>query len=273
MVDHEQQQVVEAPAPTCECRASSIIEEAAKPKVLLTMFGVINRSIRYTWPNIKTYIVDPLIRLGFDVEIYGFWNDVGNIKVDSETLNASDVQLVPFNYLERENQTFIDDYIAQNITKWKIAGCSCEYRGDYEPHTVKNAWRQLYSENRAASFIMKNPTKYSFVIASGPDFFYWSEFLLDDIKHILANPDTVMMSSSNNGIDGYTNGFYVGQPIAVAKVLGRFEKYQDYCKKLDYRDYEWMVRLSVEENNLFLVVYSFAARLHVFTSVEVKGLR
>jgi hypothetical protein len=88
------------------------------------------------------------------------------------------------------------------------------------------------------------------------------------------------------------NGFYVGQPIAVAKGLGLFEKYQDYCKKLDYR--EWMVRLSVEENNLThsymrspkngknyifckiranLEIFSFQDEMHPWCAHEVRRIR
>jgi hypothetical protein len=148
-----------------------------------------------------------------------------------------------------DSQSFDEDLAANHVKLWIMKGCFCEYRASYPPPLVANAWRQMYAENKIAEFLKKNPNRYDFVVVSGPDFFYWSEFSKSDIRKILEDADNIMMSSSNNG-EGYTNGFYVGRTNTVVKILERFEKYENYCRKIHARDYEFMVKVVVDENSI-----------------------
>jgi hypothetical protein len=221
-------------------------KEIQSKRVLLALFGVIHRSIRYTWPNINEMIVNPLKLQGYHVEIYGFGIDVESAFVDQMQIDISDLNRVPFDYLEIQNQSSIDEIVEEKLKYWKIQGCLCKfgYRG-YNKAARANAWRQFYAENKIAEFLRLSEENYEFVVVSGPDFYYRSEISEDEIQDVLKNPNLIMMSASNDA-SGYTNGFYVGQTDAVIKVTGRYSTFQEYCQSILFWDYEQIVKQAVE---------------------------
>ncbi len=82
-------------------------------RVALVLFGVIPRSIRWTWPVFERQLLEPLRARGHVVDIYGFNVEVHSPVVDDMPLNQSDVALVPFAALDSWRQEDIDSVIAR----------------------------------------------------------------------------------------------------------------------------------------------------------------
>jgi hypothetical protein len=63
-------------------------------QALVCLFGVVNRSIRYTWNNIKTNIIEHLKKNGVNVTIYVFNLICDNGLVDCINVNNNDHQKI-----------------------------------------------------------------------------------------------------------------------------------------------------------------------------------
>ena len=68
-----------------------------KEKIVVCLFGVIPRSIKYTWQSIKENIIDPL-ETEYNVDIYLFNLNVEDTLVDGVKLNQNDIKLIPYTY-------------------------------------------------------------------------------------------------------------------------------------------------------------------------------
>ena len=78
-----------------------------KIKIILCFFGVIPRSIKYTFQSIKTNLID-ILKKNFIVNIYVFNLNVGDIKVDKVKIDNKDINIIPFDYFEEYNQSVLD---------------------------------------------------------------------------------------------------------------------------------------------------------------------
>jgi len=61
-----------------------------KEKVILCFFGVVSRSIKFTYKNLEENILN-VLKEHFDVDIYVFNNNVENMFVDGTQQNNEDV--------------------------------------------------------------------------------------------------------------------------------------------------------------------------------------
>ena len=64
-----------------------------KEKIVVCFFGVIPRSIKYTWNTIKNNIIDPL-KGKYYVDIYVFNMNVEDVKVDDVKLNQKYINII-----------------------------------------------------------------------------------------------------------------------------------------------------------------------------------
>jgi len=213
-----------------------------KKKIIVCLFGVIPRSIKYTWNSINKNIVQPL-KTNYDVDIYVFNLNVEDTKVDGVKLNQKDVDIIPYDYKEEEIQSSYDKNIIKICNK-----IDCKIQ-KYNPNTVKNSIRQMYSEYRVGKFLEKNKNKYEGAVICGPDYYILNKININDFKESVKSKDSIFLTQVNNGgYDGYTNGIYFGNINNLNKMLFRYEELSRYIP--NPKDYEYILKNACDNKNL-----------------------
>ena len=213
-----------------------ILKQLAKKKIIVCLFGIIPRSIRYTWNNIKERIINPL-KSQYNVTIYIF-----NLKVDADFLidnkriNNQDLYKIKYDYLEEYEQKSVDKDIENKCNKCKFI--------DHDNKTTLNALRQLYSEYRVGKYLEKNIHNYDGCVISGPDYYFSNYINLRHINSSLKKHDTIYLSKVNDE-NGYTNGFYFGTLKPMCKILKRYEDSFEVLKNQNIFNYETLLKYFV----------------------------
>ena len=194
-------------------------------RVVVCVSGVLARSIHLVWPTVIRRILQPLRRDGHSVYIVGFNLDVGhNTTVDGLHLNRSRTAVVRFDAYDEVLQTEVDAEIDRICP-----GLACQTFDDYgaRTHNIRNAFRQLHSEMRVARFLRSNvsrgldASRYDAAIFLGPDFHLAMDVDVAAVRRAAAERGAVFTTRMNDA-DGYTNGFYIGHPVPLARVMSRF---------------------------------------------------
>ena len=208
-------------------------------KVALCIFGTIARSIQHTWKHMELKLIGPLALVGFEVDIYGFDMELGSSdRLDGVAVNQSDIsELVPYTAYESVRQADVDRiidarcantracsvFLPVNLTSCQHVLCRLE-RHEREVSS-RNALRQLYSERRVGVFLQSRVGReYAVAVVVSPD--YHIALAIEGLELVTASllRDTVYTSHVNpGGRGGTTNGFYFGTPLALSKILRRYE--------------------------------------------------
>tara|TARA_B100000902_G_C27321301_1_gene924761 strand:+ start:2486 stop:3253 length:768 start_codon:yes stop_codon:yes gene_type:complete len=204
-------------------------------KIVVCFFGVVARSAKYTYNNLYENIIN-VLKKEYDVDIYVFNNNVENTKVDNKQLNNNDAKLINSNVYEEEKQSAIDKKIEEMI---KIKKIKIKMRGDYSITHIKNAIRQMYSEEKVGNFLEKNKNKYKCSVICGPDYYLLDNINLQHVKNSINN-DSIVYTTSVNDAQGFTNGFYIGTPNSCSKILKRYS-ILDKLLPTD-KDYEYLLK-------------------------------
>ena len=212
-----------------------------KERIILCLFGVIPRSIKYTWDSIKKNIIDVLSK-EYIVDIYVFNLNIENTLVDNRILNQKDIDLIPYDYFEEKYQKDIDIQIDD---KCKIE--NCKLRKHYDEITTRNAIRQMYSEYQVALFLKNHDYKKAIVV--GPDFYIYNKININDFNSI---ENKKIYTSDIHDHEGYTNGFYFGKTKDMIKILSRYNNMDKFKKDND--NYELIVKNAFDYNNIERVV-------------------
>ena len=211
-----------------------------KARGVVCFFGVIPRSIKYTYQSIKEHILDVLAK-DFEIDIYIFNLDVENTLVDGVKLSQNDIDIIPFTFKEEYKQTYLDhdiDILCNEI--------ECKWRDDYGEQTSRNAIRQMYSEYRVGLFLDKHKHKYKFSLICGPDFYFANNINLNHLNDSIKS--NYIYTSQVNDAEGYTNGFYFGKLELLIPLLKRYENIRNYLPS-DH-DYEFFVKKALDDNNI-----------------------
>lgn len=217
-------------------------------KIVLCFFGVIPRSIKYTFQSIKENIIDVLTDNNYEIEIYVFNLNIETTKIDDVKINQSDISIIPYNFFEEEKQSNID----VELEFFKQIKSITFTRSDYTEGIVKNCLRQMYSEFRVGLFLEKNQAKYDIAIVCGPDFFIANKLDITEIESSYIN--NTFYTTTTNDAQGYSNGFYFGKPSVLINPLKRMLTIEDYMPA--NRDYEYILQQSLEKNNITRTVSS-----------------
>jgi hypothetical protein len=204
------------------------------------------------------HIIRPLKKdLGFDnITLYLFNLDVGDALIDGQRINSTGYLTMMSN--EPDISTVIHEVATQaqvdELINCKCSSQSCKLRYDDEgyPQLTRNAFRQMYAENRVAAFLSHHADEFQLAVVTGPDYYYIEH--LPPAETVSAMTQThksdnasVYLTNMNDG-EGYTNGFYLGHPSRVAKVMSRFDEYEHYAHI--QRDYEKIVQAAVLQHGL-----------------------
>ena len=222
-----------------------------KARVLLCIAGVIPRGTRFAWPMIEQRFVSHLKARGHTVDIYGFNLDMGDDKVDGVHAEARDVGVVPYTFVEEAKVADADAAIA---ARCKEGSCP-RYDGGHfhDPPTIPkfaglynlrgvNAARQLLSENRVGEHLLRPETlrKYDVAVVWWAGFYPWfdtSEWsIADEVARLVAQPSAILIEESPQkgrwGRRG-TDGFYIGTPLTLSKLLMRWSDVDFWDRKRD----------------------------------------
>ena len=209
-----------------------------KQSAVVCLFGVVNRSIRYTWKNINLKIVDHLRKNNFQVDVYVFNLICDNGLVDGVNVNNNDHEIIQPTFYEWKSQSELDKDIKMKITS---VSDKISYVGWYTDNQIHNTMRQMYSEYRVGKFIQTHMKNYDYVIVCGPDYYVTHPI---NIQHLKESNDNkaVYISNVNPGMNGYTNGYYMSSNLKdLSVLLCRYEHIIPFLK--DFRgDYEQLLK-------------------------------
>jgi len=228
-----------------------MISRIGKQRVaVVALFGVLARSIMETWPSMQRHIIAPLERAGYFVVLYIFNLNVDPALVDNTRVNDTEATTFikaqrDFIVFESDTQEHVDEIIREHCLR--MPSCKLRYddEGAHGPGITLNAFRQMYSEDRVASYLLHHANDIDLVVVSGSDFYYVQDLSLIDASS--ANDASIYLTTMNEG-EGFTNGFYMGKPVPVAKTMARFSDYKHYSHL--QRDYERIVQAAVSHHGL-----------------------
>lgn len=183
-----------------------------RKRVILCLFGVIPRSINYTYPRIKEKFIEP-IRRKHDLKVYVFNLDVGETKVDGMKMNQEDCKIIDADYFEQHLQTDADKEINELCEDGK-----CVIQGvDYKSDRTKNSLRVMYSEYQISKFLRKKKKEFDYAIVFSADHYPIQELSIpDDMKNVFT-------SNQGDFLGGYTDGFYMGNLDNIIKIQERYK--------------------------------------------------
>jgi hypothetical protein len=238
-------------------------EEEDMFSVAVCMFGVVGRSIRKTWPSMIKHIFLPLknkkIRHGANnITLYIFNLDLRGATIDGV---AIDSLLSNFSDLWGEQKGIINQVVTEEMAqevvdfhtlercRARLHSCKLRYNDENLPQLTVNAFRQMYAENKVAHFLRKHSNEFDLVVATGPDFFFTRDIpLVLDTSIVNKDENSMIYIPRLNEGEGFTNGFYVGQPLTVAKAMSRYDEYVYYANL--ERDYERILKAAVDRHNI-----------------------
>ena len=206
-----------------------------KQRLLVAFFGVLDRGIYETYPVLNRFVAR--LKSEYSVTVSCF--DMRRPYVD-DTVRCYDARRL----------LQCDDYIGHNESQIRRALSKVKTitftRSYYTGKMNANAMAQLYGEQMVANYLFEHAHAYEYVVASSSDLFFMDEL---DVSRVRAlTPNQVMTSDQQNGANGYTNGFYIGAPLAVAKVMKRLEDVRALTRGV--HDYEYMLRCAFELHNV-----------------------
>lgn len=214
-------------------------------RIALCLFGVIPRSIKYTYGSIQNNIIDELSKYYY-VDIIVFNLNTENDPVDTVILNQDDVKIISnINQYEEEYQTNVDKKIKAQYGE--VNGPILKMRSDYPPIQIQNAARQMYSEYRVGQMLNQVKEKYATSIVCGPDYFILNPIDINHVKNTIENTNLIYTSKVNVG-NGYTNGFYIGHPQPMIKLLSRYSVINKMFPT--NKDYEYTVKYMIENERI-----------------------
>lgn len=215
-----------------------------KEKIIVCFFGVISRSIQYTLDSLNTNVLKPL-KDKYDVDIYLFNNNIGNEKIDGKVVKHVKTPsfIVPVTHYEEMTQKEIDLCIDKDIKKKNI---KVKFRGDYSATQMKNAIRQMYSEYKTGCFLKTVENKYKTAIVCGPDLFVANKININDVEKSMI--DNHVYTTHVNPAQGLTNGFYIGKPSFLGRILKRYQKLETFLPT--DKDYEYILYQSFKREKI-----------------------
>jgi hypothetical protein len=238
-------------------------------KIALTFFGVVPRSIRYTYESIRRNIIVPLKQeFGSDIAVSCFNINTENALVDGVKTNHEDVKIVEYDHLCDIKQSFIDKMITE-MGCWQIQP---NFTNNYDAETFKNCFRQLYIEREAGAFLEQQ--NFDLALVCGADYFIGRKIDLNQVYDCLNGEDFLYSTNIADAGGGYTNGFYFGRRKLIIKILKRLDDKKEIFPIVNYELY---LKKSFEMNNIKrkvadMVFFKIRANKNVNYRIDQFGL-
>lgn len=214
-------------------------------KIVVCITGVVNRSIKYTWDSINDNIIDEL-KKEYEVDIAIFNNNVEECLVDGVKVNNNDMSIIPYDFLFEYKQTFIDFEVK------KIEGEDKDFSSYNQwKNQKKNGLRLMYVESQVSKFLDENKDNYTYALITNADYFYLNKFPLECISNIREN--IIGTSHHWEACDMCTDGFYIGQPNTISKIMKKIHYYYGVIQEYENPNglnYERILNECIKFNNI-----------------------
>jgi len=231
---------------------AAMLRRGPAPRVVLCLFGVIERSINRTWPTIHDRLVLPLRDHGVPVDLYVFDMDVHmHVPVDGRWIDAAQhdaaVRLLQPARLQGVQQRIAERELHSHCGGTSLSKCTFQnYALGSKTH--RNALLQLYSERAVGRFLLTELDAYDVAVVCGPDFYLAMNISVADVLHAAASM-SLFFTTQVNPAYGLTDGFYIGSTVAVSKAMRRLDEPRLWTTPLA-RDYEEHLRRAVDLHRL-----------------------
>merc|ERR1719272_1608265 len=201
------------------------------------MYGVASRSALITWSSVERNVISPLQADGFSITVVSFDLRIGGSLIDGvNACRSSDV--VRCNVCEVDEQARLDLELAHKMEEFRrreprsyrlFSICNSQWaRRQYTGTGMScfnNSLRQLHMENRVAAHLKSHGAQYDVAVALSVDYYVATPIRLQHVHEAASanassNPTVYVTSVNDSG--GYTDGFYIGLPSTLARVMGRF---------------------------------------------------
>ena len=204
-----------------------------RKRICICFFGVIGRSIRFTYESLLKNLIEPLKKEN-DVHVYVFNLDVERTVVDGRSVNQMNYRIIEADYCEQYKQSMLD----KELDVYYQDGI-CKMRHDYTNIAIRNAIRQMYSEYRVGMYLEKHKDEFDCAIVCGPDYYLLRPININHINDSINNSSIVYTTNVNDG-SGITNGFYIGSIDPMVKILKRYENIRELLPTK--KDYEYLLK-------------------------------
>jgi len=204
-----------------------------RKRICICFFGVIGRSIRFTYESLLKQLIEPLKKEN-DVYVYVFNLDVERTVVDGRSVNQMNYRIIKADYCEQYKQSILD----KELDVYYQDGI-CKMRHDYTNIAIRNAIRQMYSEYRVGMYLEKHKDEFDCAIVCGPDYYLLRPININHVNDSINNSSIVYTTNVNDG-SGITNGFYIGSIDPMVKILKRYENIRELLPTK--KDYEYLLK-------------------------------
>ena len=202
-----------------------LVSQKGRPRAIVLLFGISGRSVKYTWSQIDEMIIKKL-ESEYDVKIHLVNNNIENASIDKTFINNDDRFIIPYDSIEEVRQVDVDAAIDVQCPLQFI--CQSHYTLLQQQKIYLNMTRQHYLEKLAGDFLEKNYRYYDVAIALVPDAYPLISLDMDEVTDVLNSSENIVYLSGqgeslSRSYEGDTNGFYIGRPRVLAKLLQRYD--------------------------------------------------
>ena len=194
-------------------------------------FGTLCRAWNITWPTVEERVIRVLRAHGAHVRLLFFSLEPSDAAVDGCPCRAPPIFNGSGILIEERAQASVDAEIA---AKCNVANCSFSlpyyWRWPHSPRVVQNSMRQMYSEARLGAMLRAHASQLDVAVVTGPDFYLNLDVSVRDVLRVARrSPDAqdLVFLSRTQEISGFTNGYYIGSPHSVAKIMDRYSSFPD----------------------------------------------
>ena len=191
----------------------------------LILYSVVQRSITFTWPVIAERIVGPLQRAGMHMRTSIVTADPGNHSIDGCQLSLDNLTVVPYDDLQIVPDKIADAEISKHCTH-SLALCPMFSVQKLSLSTQRNAMRMQYMEAETGRFLQRARAMGQIdvaIVMLGDAMPVVNVSVADILAASMRNSSVFTSGIGNAG--GATNGYYVGQPEPLSRLLLRNDYY------------------------------------------------
>ena len=231
-------------------------------RVAVCIYGVVGRSIRWTWPTIESRVVVPLEEAGWSVTIYIFNMQVGKTRVDNNSIDAEAHRMI-YSSARRDIVYEEENQHGQAVTEAVLNKTRNPAFVMYTTNiTNTNALRKMYSEMRVGRYLRRHRMEFDVAIATSADHGFPLPIPLATVRAAASESlkDEVHLGSHLvSGRIDIDDGFYLGRPDVLAKFMMRFNEvpapWHDYAvrganKRTHTVIFETILRQSLQHYNI-----------------------
>lgn len=265
-----------------------MIECDAKPSLIVfALYGVLERArnchISVNERNVFraatfNYTI-PHVRIGFGMDMNG--QRIDEVRIPRTETNEH-IAALNLSHLSFAKVAKIDAAVdgvyckAQDVCLREL--CKRPFwRYDYGKLKIRHAMRAMYCEYGLANMLREHFDTDAHarivVVALSADVMLNKPLREADIIDAACSPGKIFLTQNNDGLDGYTDGFYVGHIDAMKSVLSTFQHLPShFYSELREQPYEFLLKATCERLNITrIVLRGFGNFLKDFVKIRARG--